>query len=170
MTIYNSMLLGPPGCAQVFPYLSPGPLDFWWYAKKRKNHSRVATNTRTTECPTQPRRMIDASRVYTFILTTKCIQNWASFRAISCAKNRTRADLTSLNTSDSNSIRSSARTGDTCSLLAGRCTVLYSVDAEKRKKSWSQHGSITTAYTSIVGVSDMHMNRNRKSFFNSIRV
>jgi hypothetical protein len=23
-----SILLGPPGCAQVFPYLSPGPLDF----------------------------------------------------------------------------------------------------------------------------------------------
>ena len=22
-------LLGPPGCAQVFPYLSPGPLDFF---------------------------------------------------------------------------------------------------------------------------------------------
>jgi hypothetical protein len=22
------ILLGPPGCAQVFPYLSPGPLDF----------------------------------------------------------------------------------------------------------------------------------------------
>ncbi len=21
-------VLGPPGCAQVFPYLSPGPLDF----------------------------------------------------------------------------------------------------------------------------------------------
>jgi len=26
------ILLGPPGCAQVFPYLSPGPLDLWWYA------------------------------------------------------------------------------------------------------------------------------------------
>ena len=24
-----SILLGPPGCAQVFPYLSPGPLDFF---------------------------------------------------------------------------------------------------------------------------------------------
>ncbi len=23
------ILLGPPGCAQVFPYLSPGPLDFF---------------------------------------------------------------------------------------------------------------------------------------------
>ena len=121
--------------------------------QKRINHSRVATNTRPTECPTQPRRMIDASRVYTFILTTKCIQNWASFRAISCAKNRTRADSNFPNTSDSNSIRSSARTGDTCSLLKH--------DAEKRKKSWSQHGSITTAYTSLVGVSDMRMNRNR---------
>ncbi len=30
--------------------------------------------------------------------------------------------------------------------------------------------SFTTAYTSIVGVSDMHMNRNRKSFYNGIRV
>jgi hypothetical protein len=27
------ILLGPPGRAQVFPYLSPGPLDLWWYAK-----------------------------------------------------------------------------------------------------------------------------------------
>jgi hypothetical protein len=27
------ILLGPPGCAQVFPYLSPGPLDLWWYEK-----------------------------------------------------------------------------------------------------------------------------------------
>ena len=113
----RDMLLGPPGCTQALPCSSPGPLDFWWYAKKRINHSRVATNTRPTECPTQPRRMTDASRVYTFILTTKCIQNWASFRAISCAKNRTRADSNFPNTSDSNSIRSSARTGDTCSLL-----------------------------------------------------
>ena len=30
--------------------------------------------------------------------------------------------------------------------------------------------SFTTAYTSIVGVSDMRMNRNRKSFYNGIRV
>jgi hypothetical protein len=29
-------LLGPPGRAQVFPYLSPGPLDLWWYAKTNK--------------------------------------------------------------------------------------------------------------------------------------
>ena len=103
------------------PLLEPGTPRFFGGMQKRINHSRVATNTRPTECPTQPRRMIDASRVYTFILTTKCIQNWASFRAISCAKNRTRADSTSLNTSDSNSIRSSARTGDTCSLLNTRC-------------------------------------------------
>ncbi len=27
------ILLGPPGRAQVFPYLSPGPLDLWWYEK-----------------------------------------------------------------------------------------------------------------------------------------
>ncbi len=31
-----------------------------WHQKKSKNYSRV-------ECPTQPRRMIHASRVYTFI-------------------------------------------------------------------------------------------------------
>jgi hypothetical protein len=30
------IVLGLPGCAQVFPYLSPGPLDFWWYAKTNK--------------------------------------------------------------------------------------------------------------------------------------
>jgi hypothetical protein len=29
----KGILLGPPGCAQVFPYLSPGPLDLWWYEK-----------------------------------------------------------------------------------------------------------------------------------------
>ncbi len=29
--IVYSILLGPPGRAQVFPYLSPGPLDLWWY-------------------------------------------------------------------------------------------------------------------------------------------
>ncbi len=38
--IYSShnvhMLLGPPGCTQAFPYLSPGPLDFWWYTKTNK--------------------------------------------------------------------------------------------------------------------------------------
>jgi hypothetical protein len=28
INIYYCILLGPPGCAQVFPYLSPGPLDF----------------------------------------------------------------------------------------------------------------------------------------------
>ncbi len=33
-----SILLGPPGRAQVFPYLSPGPLDLWWYAKMNKPH------------------------------------------------------------------------------------------------------------------------------------
>ncbi len=26
--IFEYILLGPPGRAQVFPYLSPGPLDF----------------------------------------------------------------------------------------------------------------------------------------------
>ncbi len=33
------ILLGPPGRAQVFPYLSPGPLDVWWYAKTNKPHA-----------------------------------------------------------------------------------------------------------------------------------
>jgi hypothetical protein len=28
----SSMVLGPPGCAQVFPLLEPGPPRFfWWY-------------------------------------------------------------------------------------------------------------------------------------------
>ncbi len=27
------IVLGLPGYTQVFPYLSPGPLDFWWYTK-----------------------------------------------------------------------------------------------------------------------------------------
>jgi hypothetical protein len=26
--VLTYIVLGPPGCAQVFPYLSPGPLDF----------------------------------------------------------------------------------------------------------------------------------------------
>ena len=132
------------------PLLEPGTPRLLVVQKKRINHSRVATNTRPTECPTQPRRMIDASRVYTFILTTKCIQNWASFKAISCAKNRTRADSTSL----------TPRTVTRYEARHERAIlVLYSaVDAEKRKKSRSQHGSFTTAYTSLVGVSDMHMN------------
>ncbi len=30
---HRYILLGPPGRARVFPYLSPGPLDLWWYAK-----------------------------------------------------------------------------------------------------------------------------------------
>ncbi len=42
----NYILLGPPGRAQVFPYLSPGPLDLWWYAK-RINHTRVAIKHKT---------------------------------------------------------------------------------------------------------------------------
>ncbi len=29
MLVAQYILLGPPGCAQVFPYLSPGPLDFF---------------------------------------------------------------------------------------------------------------------------------------------
>ncbi len=33
LIIYIYILLGPPGRAQVFPYLSPGPLDLWWYEK-----------------------------------------------------------------------------------------------------------------------------------------
>ncbi len=27
--LFKYIVLGPPGCAQVFPYLSPGPLDFF---------------------------------------------------------------------------------------------------------------------------------------------
>ncbi len=30
------IVLGPPGCTQAFPYLSPGPLDCWWYKKTKK--------------------------------------------------------------------------------------------------------------------------------------
>ncbi len=63
---WEYILLGLPGYTQAFPNLRPGPLNCWWYTK-RINHSRVAFNTRPTECPTQPWRMIDASRVYTFI-------------------------------------------------------------------------------------------------------
>ena len=96
--------------------------------------------------------------------TTKCIQTGHPYRLSVAQRTGLGLSRTSSNTSDSNSIRSSARTGDTCSLLKH--------DAEKRKKSWSQHGSITTAYTSLVGVSDMRMNRNRnRNLFNGgIRV
>jgi hypothetical protein len=53
-------------CSSV-PLLEPGTPRFSGGMQKRINHTRVATNTRPTKCPTQPRRMIDASRGYTFI-------------------------------------------------------------------------------------------------------
>jgi hypothetical protein len=49
------------------PQLETGTPKLFGVAQKRINHWRVAFNTRPTKCPTQPRRMIDASRVYTFI-------------------------------------------------------------------------------------------------------
>ncbi len=49
------------------PQLETGTPKLFGVAQKLINHWRVAFNTRPTECPTQPRRMIDASRVYTFI-------------------------------------------------------------------------------------------------------
>jgi hypothetical protein len=61
------ILLGLPGHAQAFPNLRPALLNAERVNRKSKNYSRVELITRPAECPTQPRRMIDASRVYTFI-------------------------------------------------------------------------------------------------------
>ena len=53
-------------CSSV-PKLETGTPKCRTCHRKSKNYSRVEFITRPTECPTQPRRMIDASRVYTFI-------------------------------------------------------------------------------------------------------
>ncbi len=53
-------------CSSV-PKLETGTPKLLARHRKSKNYSRVEFITRPTECPTQPRRMIDASRVYTFI-------------------------------------------------------------------------------------------------------
>ena len=53
-------------CSSV-PKLETGTPKLLAWHRKSKNYSRVEFITRPTECPTQPRRMIDASRVYTFI-------------------------------------------------------------------------------------------------------
>ncbi len=53
-------------CSSV-PKLETGTPKLSARHRKSKNYSRVEFITRPTECPTQPRRMIDASRVYTFI-------------------------------------------------------------------------------------------------------
>ncbi len=43
------------------------PKLFWRGTERVKITRESNSNTRPTECPTRPRRMIDASRVYTFI-------------------------------------------------------------------------------------------------------
>jgi hypothetical protein len=50
------------------PKLETGLLNAERVNWKSKVYSRVEQFTRPTECPTQPRRMINANRVYTFIL------------------------------------------------------------------------------------------------------
>ncbi len=49
------------------PKLETGTPKLLAWHRKSKNYSLVEFITRPTECPTQPWRMIDASRVYTFI-------------------------------------------------------------------------------------------------------
>ncbi len=49
------------------PKLETGTPKLLASHRKSKNYSRVEFITRPTECPTQPRRTIDANRVYTFI-------------------------------------------------------------------------------------------------------
>ncbi len=61
------ILLGPPGCAQVFPYLSPGLLDFFGGMKTTNKPHESQLHTRPTECPHSRGELIDASRGYTFI-------------------------------------------------------------------------------------------------------
>ncbi len=90
-------------------------------------------------------------------LTTKCIQHWAPFRLSIWAENRTRADLTSFSTSDSKRYEARTQRWHDTDLKARYWSLTLS-GCWKTEKSRSQHGSLTTAYTSLVGVSDMHMN------------
>ena len=96
-------------------------------------------------------------------LTTKCIQHWAPFRLSIWAENRTRADLTSFCTSDSKRYEARTQRWHDTDLKARYWSLTLS-GCWKWTKIQESAFSLTTAYTSIVGVSDMHMNRNRKSF------
>jgi hypothetical protein len=96
-------------------------------------------------------------------LTTKCIQHWAPFRLSIWAENRTRADLTSFSTSDSKRYEARTQRWHDTDLKARYWSLTLS-GCWKWTKIQESAFSLTTAYTSIVGVSDMHMNRNRKSF------
>ena len=65
--VLMTYIVRPTRLYSSVPQLETGTPKLFGVAQKRINHSRVAFNTRPTECPTRPRRMIDASRVYTFI-------------------------------------------------------------------------------------------------------
>jgi hypothetical protein len=66
-TLYTCILLGLPVFAKRSQTWT-GLLNAERVNRKSKVYSRVEQFTRPTECPIQPRRMIDAIRVFTFIL------------------------------------------------------------------------------------------------------
>jgi hypothetical protein len=82
MTTYcfGVYIIRPAGLWSSVPKLETGLLNAECVNRKSKVYSRVEQFTRPTECPTQPRRMIDANRVYTFILQRNAYKLGATFR------------------------------------------------------------------------------------------
>ncbi len=66
-TVLVYILLGLPGLWSSVPKLETGAPKLQNVSTGRVKLLASRINPRPTECPTQPRRMIDASRVYTFI-------------------------------------------------------------------------------------------------------
>ena len=75
-----SSIVRPAGLWPSVPKLETGLLNAERVNRKSKVYSRVEQFTRPTECPTQPRRMIDANRVYTFILQRNAYKLGATLR------------------------------------------------------------------------------------------
>ncbi len=85
-------IVRPAGLLPSVPKLETGLLNAERVNRKSKVYSRVKQFTRPTECPTQPRRMIDANRVYTFILQRNAYKLGATLRL--SFEQRTRLGLT----------------------------------------------------------------------------
>jgi hypothetical protein len=79
LNIYIYILLGLPVFAKRSQTWT-GLLNAERVNRKSKVYSRVEQFTRPTECPTQPRKMIDANRVYTFILQRNAYKLGATLR------------------------------------------------------------------------------------------
>jgi len=146
-----SSIVRPAGLWPSVPKLETGLLNAERVNRKSKVYSRVEQFTRPTECPTQPRRMIDANRVYTFILQRNAYKTGSNLEAIIRAKNRIRADW--LPWAPRTVRRNEARHNDGAILIskARYCSLLT--------RCWNGrkiHGSawpILTAYNKIVGAS-----------------